>query len=79
MDCEKLRDLVSDFVDNELLDDLCKDIKAHLKTCRDCEVHVDTVRRTILLYKTGSDVKIEMPMHAYTQLEAMLAKEYEKS
>ncbi len=51
-DCRELLGELSDYVDGELEAALCAELEAHLAQCPDCRVLVDTLRRTIVLYRT---------------------------
>jgi anti-sigma factor RsiW len=65
---------LSDYIDQETLDEICREIEAHLAQCDDCRVEVDTVKKTIMLYQKGSSV--EVPIRATAKLSAALAREY---
>jgi anti-sigma factor RsiW len=49
--CEDRLGALSDYLDGELDAQLCAQIEQHLADCGDCRVLVDTLRRTILLYR----------------------------
>jgi len=53
-DCRELLSTLCDYVDGELEEALCAELEAHLAECPDCRVLVDTLRRTIVLYRTQS-------------------------
>jgi anti-sigma factor RsiW len=57
--CRKLLGQLSDYVDGELEATLCAELEAHLATCPNCRVMVDTMRKTISLYRCG--VVAELP------------------
>ena len=48
--CRHLRDSLSDYVDGILGEELCEEIDRHLEECQDCQVIVDSFRKTIYLY-----------------------------
>ena len=75
--CGEVREKLSDYIDRETLDEICREIEAHLAQCDDCRVEVDTVRKTIMLYQKGSPV--EMPVRVTARLSAALAREYTRS
>lgn len=52
--CHDLLDSLSDYVDGSLGDELCAEIERHLESCEDCQVVVDTLRKTIYLYHATS-------------------------
>jgi anti-sigma factor RsiW len=49
--CRYLLDSLSAYMDGELGDDLCLELERHLADCEDCQVVVDTLRKTITLYR----------------------------
>ena len=78
MDCNEVKEQLGDYLDKEMLAELCREIDAHLKHCRDCTVEVDTIRKTIVLYQADSNRSLEVPMRVTQRLEQALAKEYGK-
>ena len=74
MNCNEVLDKLADYLDEEAREELCRQIEEHLRHCHDCQVEVDTVRKTIMLYQ--SDRSVEMPMQASTRLRTALAREY---
>jgi predicted anti-sigma-YlaC factor YlaD len=61
---------LSDYIDDELEVRLCAEIKAHLLECPDCQVMVDTLNKTVVLYRTYGQA--EMPADVQTRLYAVL-------
>ncbi|MEN6300224.1 MAG: zf-HC2 domain-containing protein [Anaerolineaceae bacterium] len=54
MSHERCRDLLgslSDYVDGDLEETICHEIEQHLADCENCRVVVDTLRKTISLYR----------------------------
>jgi anti-sigma factor RsiW len=52
--CHKLLGSLSDYVDGELEQELCAEIERHMAGCENCQIVVDTLRKTIYLYKAAS-------------------------
>ena len=77
MECSEVLEQLSDYLDAEAREELCRAIKEHLAQCHDCTVQVDTVKKTIVLYQSAS--RIDMPVHVSTQLQSALAREYDRS
>jgi anti-sigma factor RsiW len=50
--CELILGNLSAYLDGEASAALCAEIERHLSECDDCQVVVDTLRRTISLYRT---------------------------
>jgi len=42
---------VCNFIDGELDDATCQELQKHVTACPKCRIYVDTVRKTIVLYK----------------------------
>ncbi|MER3514316.1 MAG: hypothetical protein C4310_07945, partial [Chloroflexota bacterium] len=56
MDKENYRHLLGElsaYLDGELSEAICVEIERHLVECADCRIVVDTLHRTILLYRTA--------------------------
>lgn len=54
MDMEKCRHMLGDlsvYLDGEASDELCAEIERHMANCEDCRVVVDTLRKTVTLYR----------------------------
>ena len=54
MDVENCRHLLgdlSDFLDGEASEEICTEIERHMSGCEDCQIVVDTLRKTVLLYR----------------------------
>jgi anti-sigma factor (TIGR02949 family) len=50
--CEDLLGNLSNFIDGELDEGLCDQLRQHMVGCEDCRVVFDTTTRTIYLYQT---------------------------
>ncbi len=51
MTCEELIHYLSEYIDNNLDENLRADAEEHLRTCQNCHIALDTTRKTILIYK----------------------------
>jgi predicted anti-sigma-YlaC factor YlaD len=51
MQCEELLTYLSDYIDQDLDEDLRADAQEHLATCQNCRVVLDTTQQTIFLYR----------------------------
>ncbi len=49
--CRELLGALSDYIDGELEARLCQEIERHLVECQNCQILVDTLRKTIWLYQ----------------------------
>jgi anti-sigma factor (TIGR02949 family) len=50
--CKQLVHSLSDYVDGTLDDSLCQELERHLQDCNDCQVVVNTLKKTVELYHT---------------------------
>jgi predicted anti-sigma-YlaC factor YlaD len=75
--CEEVLERLSDYLDEEARAELCEAIEQHLSRCHDCQIEVDTIKKTILLYQ--SDRVIEMPMAVTNRLGSALAAAYRQN
>lgn len=50
-DCQHYLGNLSDYVDGTLSDELCREIEAHMAGCENCRVVVNTLSKTITLYR----------------------------
>jgi len=70
--CHQLLNSLSAYIDGELDEELCTDIEHHLLECENCRVILDTMKKTIYLYRVTSeqdDVPVEVRQRLYKRLE----------
>jgi predicted anti-sigma-YlaC factor YlaD len=51
MECEELVTYLSDYIDQNLDEELTTEAQEHLATCHNCRVVLDTTQQTIFLYR----------------------------
>jgi predicted anti-sigma-YlaC factor YlaD len=51
MECEELVTYLSDYIDQNLDEELTVEAQEHLATCHNCRVVLDTTQQTIFLYR----------------------------
>jgi len=49
--CQHLLGDLSDYLDSEVSAELCAEIEEHMDGCDNCQVVIDTLRKTIVLYR----------------------------
>jgi anti-sigma factor RsiW len=49
--CRQYLDSLSDYVDGELGEALCRELEAHIAECENCRVVVNTLSKTVILYR----------------------------
>jgi predicted anti-sigma-YlaC factor YlaD len=50
-DCRKMLGDLSVYLDGEASEELCAEIEQHMASCEDCRIVVDTLSKTVLLYR----------------------------
>ena len=76
MKCEDLLRMLNDYVDNDIDPAVCTDFEGHLKACNPCKIVVDTIRKTIKLYK--NDAVYEMPLSFHDRLHRTLRDRWKR-
>lgn len=59
--CHHLLSSLSDFVDGTLETELCNEIERHLAGCENCQVIVNTLRKTVDLYHVSAQNQANIP------------------
>lgn len=52
LNCSRIRQHLSDYIDGDLEPALCNIIDDHIKDCTNCQIVINTLRKTITLYKS---------------------------
>lgn len=52
MNCKKALKHICENLDEDIKSDKCLEIKNHLDHCPDCKIYLDTLKKTVVLYKT---------------------------
>lgn len=60
-DCHAILTTISEYVDGTLNETFCEELERHLAECKNCTVVVDTLRKTILLYRKTAEETTQMP------------------
>jgi anti-sigma factor (TIGR02949 family) len=53
--CKSLLQSLSDYVDGELSPELCAELERHLDGCENCQIVVNTLKKTIELYRLSNE------------------------
>lgn len=61
--CREIKDKLSAYLDGELESALCAEIEQHLRGCDDCRVMVDTLSKTITLYRNHGQEDVPPDVH----------------
>lgn len=76
MNCDELLAILNGYVDGEIDPKLCRDLEKHLAGCDPCKVVVDTIRKTITLFKNGDPYEIPAPFRS--RLHKTLREQWKK-
>jgi anti-sigma factor RsiW len=71
--CKDHLGALSDYLDGDLSPEFCTEIERHLAECGDCRIVVDTLRKTVMLYRAYGHE--EVPDDAKARLIAVLELE----
>ena len=52
MNCRDVLGRLSDYLDQEAVAEVCRELEAHIKECEHCRIEVNTLKRTVELYKS---------------------------
>ena len=74
-DCEQLADRLAEYLDADKRSELCREIEEHMRHCHNCQVQVDSVKKTIILYQ--ADRMSEIPVTVSSKLRTALARAYD--
>jgi anti-sigma factor RsiW len=69
-DCSETLGILSEYIDGELDECLCAEIERHMAECGNCRITVDTLRKTVILYRDYGHE--EVPKEAKERLYAVL-------
>lgn len=76
MTCEELLKALNDYVDGVELTEVCEEFAQHLAGCNPCQVVVDNIRQTIMLYRAGQ--RYEMPEAFQNRLNQSLISRWKE-
>ena len=51
MNCKEVLGQLSEYLDQEVLGEVCRELEQHIAACQHCRIEVNTLRHTIELYK----------------------------
>lgn len=76
MNCDQVKSLLSEILDEQIADELIAEIKGHLADCPSCHVEVDTLQKTIRIYRAATPPCPTLGEEAKQRLHAVLSYEY---
>jgi anti-sigma factor (TIGR02949 family) len=75
--CKSMLGNLSNYIDGDLQAELCEEIEQHLNGCENCRIVVNTLKKTVELYKHTSepvDLPIEVRQRLYAKLKLATSK-----
>ena len=75
--CKAILEPLSDYLEGQAGEEVCRRIEEHLKDCKRCQMHVDMMKVIVTLYKTWRDVDI--PDALSVRLQRIIADEIAKT
>lgn len=69
--CKSLLGSLSDYVDGTAQDEICRELERHLSGCEDCRIVVDTLKKTVYLYRSesGTDLPLDVRERLFKRLD----------
>jgi predicted anti-sigma-YlaC factor YlaD len=59
--CDQILGLLTDYLDGQTREEVCREIEQHMSECHNCRVVVDTTRKTISLVHANADTPLSIP------------------
>ena len=61
--CAQLQSQLLDYLDGEAQEAVCRSIEEHLASCEDCRIVIDTLKKTITLYRIAPAENVPQEVH----------------
>ena len=74
LSCQEVLDQLADYLDDDARAELVQQVDSHLGECSHCQVEVDTLRRTIMIFRC--DEKVVLPTPLSDKLQQALTQAY---
>ncbi len=62
LSCQAVLEHLAEYLDDDARLELRTEVDQHVGTCRDCQVEVDTLRRTIKIFRCDQQVLLPEPL-----------------
>lgn len=72
--CQEVLDQLSEYLDEDAREELVLEVDQHLLACSHCQVEVDTLRRTIQIYRC--EERVTLPLTLSEKLQRALDQAY---
>ncbi|MCX6923827.1 MAG: zf-HC2 domain-containing protein [Verrucomicrobia bacterium] len=77
MKCAELLAALNEYVEGTVDPAICEEFEKHMAGCNPCQVVVDNIRQTIVLYKEGKPY--ELPVRFRRQLHSALRQKWNET
>ncbi|HVN77610.1 MAG TPA: zf-HC2 domain-containing protein [Terriglobia bacterium] len=77
MDCRRLLEELNLYIDGSLEKEICEQLEAHLQDCQRCRIVLDTIKKTITLFRDQEQV--EIPLAVQERLHQAIRTHWHKS
>ncbi len=77
MKCKDLLNLLNDYIDGTVDPKICAEFEQHLSGCNPCQVVVDTIKKTITVYKECKPYKL--PVEFREKLHRALREKWKET
>ena len=72
--CQEVMDQLADYLDDEARAELVAQVDMHVGSCQHCRVEVDTLRRTIMIFRC--EERVVLPVRLEGKLRMALEQAY---
>jgi anti-sigma factor RsiW len=77
MKCKDLLNALNDYIDGEVDPAVCEEFEKHMADCNPCQIVVDTIKKTIIIYKEGKPY--ELPLEFKKKLHSALQEKWKQT
>jgi predicted anti-sigma-YlaC factor YlaD len=77
LSCQEVLDQLADYLDADAQAELVAQVDLHVGSCEHCRVEVDTLKRTIMIYRCNE--QIVLPLDLDERLRVALKQVYRES
>jgi predicted anti-sigma-YlaC factor YlaD len=67
-ECISLLESLSDYLDGTLNEEFCEEIQRHVAECQNCQIVLDTLRKTVYLYHATASEPAAVPLNVRDRL-----------
>jgi len=79
MRCEEIFARLGDYIDKELDPHICSEIEEHIKDCEPCVAFINTLRKTVELFKGAGTEEEKIPKPVSSNLMQFLKEQIDSA